>query len=129
MGFLLRVTFWFSMVLLALPSGMGPDDQPKVGPIDALLAAKAAVGDVASLCARQPEACETGREAFAVIGTRARESARIAYQLIEEGQALDTEGTGSTLAPPAADRQAQPTVADADLAMPRFAPIPSAAPR
>lgn len=125
MGLLLRMTFWFSMVLLALPFGMGADDRPKVGPIDALIAAKAAVGDVAGLCARQPEACETGREAFAVIGTRARESARIAYQLIEESQALDTEGTGSTRAAPPADNS--PVVADP--AMPRLAPIPTAAPR
>lgn len=85
MGFLLRVAFWFSLVLLAIPmprdAGGGP---PPVGALEALGAAREAIDDVSGLCARRPEVCETGRAAVLGLGVRAREGARIAYELLDE---------------------------------------------
>lgn len=86
MGFLVRSAFWFSLVLLFLP--ITPRDaaveMPQVSPFQALGAAREAIGDVSGLCERKPDVCETGRAAIQTIGIRARESARIAYELLDE---------------------------------------------
>jgi hypothetical protein len=86
MTFLLRIGFWFSLVLLALPFGFGGgegSDAPSVGPIKTFFAAKEAMSDVAGLCERKPEVCETGRAAFDTISVRARESARLAIEMVD----------------------------------------------
>ena len=81
MFFLLRAAFWFSLVLLFLPiwpSSQATDDQP-VGAIRALSAAQQAVGDLAGICERKPDVCETGKKAVHTITVRAKESARVAF--------------------------------------------------
>ena len=85
MTFLLRIGFWFSLVLLALPFGFGGEgsDAPSIGPIQTFFAAKEAMSDVAGLCERKPEVCETGRAAFDTISVRARESARLAIEMVD----------------------------------------------
>jgi hypothetical protein len=86
MGFLIRTCFWFSLVLLFLP--IGPEEGGEtVSPLEALLAARDAIGDVSGMCEREPQVCETGRAALQTIGVRARESARIAYRFIEDDAA------------------------------------------
>ncbi|MCO6048620.1 DUF5330 domain-containing protein [Mesorhizobium sp. RP14(2022)] len=89
MFFLLRMGFWFSLVLLALPFDFGnaDDGAPRVNAIQALSAAGEAVGDLAGLCERKPDVCETGRTAFHTVSVRAQETGRIAMKL------LDTEET------------------------------------
>lgn len=84
MGFLIRSAFWLSLVLLVIPFG-GKDNEPTVGAIEAFFAVRAVIDDMSSLCERRPQACETGRTAFHTIGTRARESARIAYNMLGDG--------------------------------------------
>lgn len=88
MGFLIRMAFWFSLVLLALPLGVGPgeDGQQSVGPIQALFAAREAVGDIAGLCERKPDVCETGKSAMYTITVRAKETAKIAAAMIDDKQ-------------------------------------------
>ena len=83
MGFLLRSAFWFSGVLLLLPFGEVGDER-SVGPVDTFFAAKAALSDVGALCDRQPQACTVGKAALETIGLRARESARVAYDVLDE---------------------------------------------
>ena len=58
----------------------GPDEtgQESVGPIQALFAAREAVGDIAGICERKPEVCETGKSAMHTITVRAKETAKIA---------------------------------------------------
>lgn len=85
MFFLIRTAFWFSLVLLFLPiwpAGQSGDPQP-VGAIRAISAAQQAVSDISGICERKPDVCETGRIAAQTIGVRARESARIAYEMLE----------------------------------------------
>lgn len=86
MFFLLRAAFWFSLVLLALPFGLGADEQGResVNPIQALLAARDAVGDIAGMCDRKPDVCETGKAAMHTIGVRAQETARIAADMLDQ---------------------------------------------
>ncbi|CAG0994888.1 MAG: DUF5330 domain-containing protein [Rhizobiaceae bacterium] len=97
MFFLIRMVFWFSLVLLVLPldTGRTPGSPPPVSPFQALSAAREAIGDVAGLCERKPDVCVTGRAAFETIGSRAREGARIAYELLDDGSA-DTDASIST---------------------------------
>lgn len=92
MGFLIRFAFWFSLVLLALPFDVGPDEEGRenVNPIQALLAAKDAVGDIAGLCERQPEVCETGASAIHTVTERAKLAARMAVSMIEENPSQKT---------------------------------------
>ncbi|MBZ9733378.1 DUF5330 domain-containing protein [Mesorhizobium sp. CA18] len=88
MGFLIRMAFWFSLVLLALPLDVGPGEngQQSVGPIQALFAAREAVGDIAGLCERKPDVCETGKSAMYTITVRAKETAKIAAAMIDDQQ-------------------------------------------
>lgn len=82
MGFLIKMAFWFSVVLLLLP--LDSDGGPGINPLQAFFAAKEAVGDVAGICERKPEVCEVGKAAMQTIGARAKEGARIAYEMLEE---------------------------------------------
>lgn len=81
MGFLIRLGFWFSLVLLILPLGTGQDVEngPSVGPLQAFFAARDAVSDVAGICERKPEVCEVGRSALETIGARAL----VAYEFFD----------------------------------------------
>lgn len=83
MGFLIRSIFWLSLVLLIIPFD-GNGEGEEVGPLQALNAAREAVGDLSGFCERKPEVCETGRAAFQTIGARAREGAKIAYEMLDE---------------------------------------------
>lgn len=84
MGFLIKSAFWLSLVLLVIPLGGGDGAEPAVGPVDTFFAARAVIDDVSGLCERRPEACEVGRSAFHTIGVRAREGARIAYDMLDD---------------------------------------------
>lgn len=103
MFFLIRMVFWFSLVLLVLPldAGKTPGSPPPVSPLQAISAAREAIGDVAGLCERKPDVCETGKAAFATIGSRAREGARIAYEMLDDGPGETDQSisTGSVPAP------------------------------
>jgi hypothetical protein len=86
MGFLIRMAFWFSLVLLALPLNVGSDETgyQSVGPIQALFAAREAVGDIAGICERKPDVCETGKSAMHTITARAKETAKIAAAMLDD---------------------------------------------
>ncbi|TGQ66833.1 MAG: hypothetical protein E5V49_16375 [Mesorhizobium sp.] len=86
MFFLIRMAFWFSLVLLALPLSVGSDEpgHESVGPIQALFAARDAVGDIAGICDRKPDVCQTGKSAMNTITARARETAKIAAAMLDD---------------------------------------------
>jgi hypothetical protein len=101
MGFLIRTTFWFSLVLLMLPFGGQSDaDGEQVGPLRALMAAREAVGDIAGICERKPDVCETGKSALHTIGVRARASAKLAYEMFgdQPGEPDSSINTGTVAA-------------------------------
>ena len=105
MGFLIRAAFWFSLVLLALPFNVGPDGSGReaVGPIQALMAAREAVGDIAGICERKPDVCETGKSAMHTIGVRAKETARLAAAMLDDkAETPDTATTTGSVAVKAA---------------------------
>jgi hypothetical protein len=91
MFFLLRMAFWLGLVLVLLPRDKTPetDKLPQVSVGDAVQAATAAVSDMSQFCKRQPQACEVGGQAAAVIGVRAEEGARKIYRSITDKKADD----------------------------------------
>ena len=99
MGFVFRLCFWLSLTLLVIPigSGDGTEQANPVGPLQALSAAREAIGDVADICARKPEVCATGKAAIETIGVRARNGARMAYEFLDDryGEPDETVHTGS----------------------------------
>lgn len=102
MFFLIRMAFWFSLVLLALPfdTVTDPEGQPSVSPIQALVAAGEAVGDISGLCERKPEVCETGKSAMHTVTVRAIKTAKIAAEMLDESDPAaqpDTKTTTSSL--------------------------------
>jgi hypothetical protein len=86
MFFLLRMVFWFGLVLVLLPRDATPesDKLPQIGATEAVSAATAAVSDMGQFCKRQPAACEVGGQAATVIGQRAQDGARKLYQIITD---------------------------------------------
>lgn len=130
MGFLIKTAFWLSLVLLVIPFG-GKNNQPTVGAIEAFLAVRAIVDDMSGLCERRPQACETGRSALHTIGIRARESARIAYDMLsEEPKPVETVNIGEDSFPHGME-PGEPLytgsvpVPDTDLvAVPEAGPVP-----
>jgi len=98
--FLIRIAFWFSLVLLALP--LGPQGEAaSVGPVQALQAASEALNDMTGMCDRRPEICRTERRPSRRSRARAREGARIAVgMLADKGGEQDTTATTDSMAVP-----------------------------
>ena len=67
MWFLARMVFWLGIIIALLP--IAPLRQEtsvsKVGAVNSLSAASAAVSDIRQFCVRQPDACAAGSEAIA----------------------------------------------------------------
>lgn len=99
MWFLIRAAFWFSLVLLVLPFGAGSNapGEASVGPIQAFVAAREAVGDIAGICERKPDVCATGKEAMHTIAARAKATVRIASDMMGDDTELPDQAsvTGS----------------------------------
>jgi hypothetical protein len=95
MSFVLRLCFWFGLVLLLIPAGtFGTSDGGNaVGPVQAANAAREAFSDTMGICQRKPHVCETAKEAFHTIAVRAKETARVALEYVNEQ--TDNTATGS----------------------------------
>ena len=98
MRFLLRVAFWLGVVLVLLPSaGTEPTPKTQVGTVEAISAARAAVGDLRTFCDRQPDACIIGSQAAVAIGHRAQAGAKLLYEFLNEQLGTQpTDAVGST---------------------------------
>jgi len=111
MRFLLRMAFWLGVVLVLLPSaGTQPTPKAQVGTIEAVSAARAAVGDLRSFCDRQRDACVVGSQAAVAIGHRAQAGAKMLYEFLNDQLGPQgTEAVGST------DKSSKHTLTPADL--------------
>lgn len=87
MWFLIKGTFWFTLVLVAL-SFIGGNQSPQSASTsqfqlsNAISAATGAYDYVSGLCSTKPDVCVKGAQTFSAIGERAREGALVAYQLL-----------------------------------------------
>jgi hypothetical protein len=111
MRFLLRMAFWLGVVLVLLPSASTqPTPKVQVGTVEAVSAARAAVGDLRSFCDRQPEACNIGSQAAVAIGHRAQAGAKMLYEFLNDQLGPQTpDAVGST------PKASQNTLTPADL--------------
>jgi hypothetical protein len=124
MMFLLRITFWLSLVLLLIPFGTESGGASKAsGPsaLQAFSAASAAVSDLSQFCSRQPDACVAGSQAAVVIGEKAQTAAELIVDFLSKrhpGEAAGLRGAVSSVSDksPAADSSAQNTLTPADRA-------------
>lgn len=87
MWFLIKGSFWFGLVLVALSvfSSKSFDDggHPQLQLSDAFTAASGAYDYLTGMCAEKPEVCTKGGETLTALGYRAREGARVAYELLD----------------------------------------------
>jgi len=123
MWFLIKGTFWFSLVLVLLPfldpsSTSTLENGPKVNVGDTVSAATEAFGYISAICVEKPDVCVKGAETFVALGHRAREGAKIAYlfldqQFAEPSDAVTT-GTIATTVPAAAVTAAEPVSAEVE---------------
>jgi hypothetical protein len=139
MWFLIKVGFWFSMVLVMLPIFDQDATNRLAGEkgveiTDALGAAAGVISYATDLCAQKPDVCVKGAETFTTLGGRAREGARVAYTMLDsqfanedKTKTSDAVLTGGIHAP--ADTPAsvdQAAAADLDV---KSIPIPQPRPK
>lgn len=100
MFFLLRCAFWIALVLLILPIDTGEDGKESAGinPVTAFFAAQSTISDLSGFCERNPQTCETGGQAISQIGAKAKVSARMIYEYLDENGELTTGTTGTLTA-------------------------------
>ena len=125
--FLLRVAFWFGVVLVLLPSG-GAKDTPSaaqgsaISATEAVSAASATVSDMSHFCSRQPEACAVGAQAAAAIGQRAQAGAKMVYDFINERRGPQSTGSlaagGPAAKAVAVNKPSQNTLTASDMTPP-----------
>jgi hypothetical protein len=85
---LIKGAFWFSLVLIALPlfnpeSAERLESGPTFESAGSASAVMALYQDVISICEREPEVCTVGTHTIGVLGARAKEGARIAYNFLD----------------------------------------------
>ena len=135
MWFLIKGTFWFSLVLVLLPfldptGSKTLENGPKVDVGDTVSAATEAFSYISAICVQKPDVCEKGTETFVALGHRAREGARIAYQFLdtqfaEEGADVakaDTEALDQPLPKMAVAADADAEVITGTIAVPTRRP-------
>jgi hypothetical protein len=129
MGFLLRMGFWLTVVLVLLPGGGSPPaPKANVSAIDAMSAARATVTDMGSFCERQRDACAVGSQAAVAIGYRAQAGAKLLYEYLNEhlgphDAPVAVNAAGKSVPLPA-PRPSQHTLSPADLTPPWRGPQP-----
>jgi len=92
MMFLLRITFWLSLVILLIPFGTdsGSGATKGLSAMQAFSAAGAAVSDLSQFCSRQPDACVAGSQAAVALGEKAQTAAEMVLDFLNKRQAGDT---------------------------------------
>jgi Family of unknown function (DUF5330) len=91
MWFLARAVFWLGLIIALLPLAplLQETSVSKVGAVDSLSAASAAVSDIRQFCVRQPDACAAGSEAIAQFVQKAETGAKLLYQFLNERKVKD----------------------------------------
>jgi hypothetical protein len=100
MRFLLRMTFWLTVVCILLPRAE-PAPKLQVSATDAMSAATATVSDMRQFCERQAEACSVGSQAAAVLEDRAKAGAKRLYQMLNDRLSTSDNEAVTTATSPA----------------------------
>jgi Family of unknown function (DUF5330) len=119
MWFLIKGSFWFGLVLVALSvfSSESSDNagHPQLQISDAFTAVSGAYDYMTGMCGEKPEVCTKGGETLTALGYRAREGARVAYELLDSQFRNDNPKTASarSAAPQAPVALAAPSLPEA----------------
>jgi hypothetical protein len=129
MWFLLRMTFWLSVVIALLP--ITPSQQKtsasQMGATDALSAAIAVLSDIHQFCERQPSACATGSQTIVQFGHKVQTGAELLYQFLNERMTADQSTATAKATNKSSTREpSSSTLTPADLAAPWHGPLPRA---
>lgn len=113
MRLLIKGSFWFGLVLVLLPlfsseSSTRLANDPQVQFSDAFTAVSGAYDYITGMCGEKPEVCSKGGETLTALGYRAREGARVAYQLIDSQLSGDEKDKPSAKIAEAAGAVAAP---------------------
>lgn len=89
MWFLIKGSVWFAAVLVVLSYfSSRPATETQGASVlevsDAFTAATEAYQYVSAICAEKPDVCEKGAETFSALGVRAKEGARVAFELLDK---------------------------------------------
>ena len=89
MWFLIKGSMWFAAVLVVLSyfSSKPATETEGLSPLqvsNAFSAATEAYQYVSAICTEKPEVCEKGAETFSALGTRARQGAQVAFELLDK---------------------------------------------
>ncbi len=99
MWFLIKGSFWFGLVLVALSvfSSESYDNagHPQLQLSDAFTAVSGAYDYMTGMCGEKPEVCAKGGETLTALGYRAREGARVAFELLDSQFRDDNSKTAS----------------------------------
>lgn len=116
MWFLIKGSFWFGLVLVLLslfssesPTRLAGD--PQIQFSDAFTVVTGAYDYLTGMCSEKPEVCAKGAETLTALGYRAREGARVAYELLDSKFADD-----KTVAPKLAEATPAAPVGAAPIA-------------
>jgi hypothetical protein len=132
MWFLLRMTFWLSIVLVCLPNvGSQPLPKSQVSASEALQAAKGVMADIQHFCERQREACVVGSQVSLTLGQRAQAGAKMLYEFLREQFGIDETRPARTtgFVPVPRARLSPDTLQPADLVPAWRSPQPTDTPR
>jgi hypothetical protein len=75
--FVLRSIFWLAALVMLLPPAESNQQAPRVSLVHAFYATRILVQDVTGVCERNPEACETSRQALALMALKLETGADI----------------------------------------------------
>ncbi|HEX2146382.1 MAG TPA: DUF5330 domain-containing protein [Pseudorhizobium sp.] len=132
MWFLIKSSFTFALVLVALSYFGGrpaveTEAASQVEIQDAVGAAAQAYQYLSAICVEKPDVCVKGAETFSALGQRAKEGARVAFQLLD-AQFAD-EAPAIAQAPDAQPMPAKPADALSTGAISNdFVPLPQKRP-
>jgi len=89
MGFLLKGSVWCALVLVVVSYFGGRPQSETVATsalemTNAVTAATQAYQYLSAICIEKPDVCEKGAETFSALGLRAREGARVAFELLDK---------------------------------------------
>jgi hypothetical protein len=97
--YVIRTAFWLSVVILLLPADtddhaeqIEQSQNERVSAGETIGAAISAAGDIAGLCARQPEVCETGSAAWQTFQNKARYGFELLYNWAGGDEPTDEDG-------------------------------------
>ena len=101
MWFLIKGSVWFALVLVVLSYFSSQPVAHKEGAsglemLNAVNAATQAYQYLSAMCIEKPEVCEKGAETFSALGVRAKEGARVAFELLDKQFADETPAIAQT---------------------------------